>query len=86
MHGNHVPGVPLEPLTPVWILGHGIWTYLAAVAYAITGTLLLMGMKTRKAATWLGLTVFFVELVVYVPIGVVERTSLNDGLITWLIH
>jgi uncharacterized membrane protein YphA (DoxX/SURF4 family) len=61
-------------------LGHGIWTYLAAVAYAITGTLLLMGMKTRKAATWLGLTVLFVELVVYVPIGVVERTSLNDGL------
>jgi len=80
MHGSHVPAVPLEPLTPAWIFGHAIWTYLAAAAYAVAGTLLLIGMKTRAAATWLGLTVLFVELVVYVPIGVVERASLNNGL------
>jgi uncharacterized membrane protein YphA (DoxX/SURF4 family) len=80
MHGDHVPGVPLEPLTPQWIYGHAIWTYLAAVAYAFTGILLLLGKKTRTAATWLGLTVLFVELVVYVPIGVVERASLDKGL------
>jgi len=80
MHGDHVPGVPLEPLTPQWIFGHALWTYLAAVAYAITGTLLLANKKTRAAATWLGLTVLFVELVVYVPIGIVERASLDNGL------
>ncbi|HEY2391950.1 MAG TPA: hypothetical protein VGK22_12315 [Candidatus Angelobacter sp.] len=80
MHGDHVPGVPLEPLTPQWIYGHAIWTYLAAVGYAVTGILLLFGRKTRAAATWLGLTVLFVELVVYVPIGVVERASLDKGL------
>jgi uncharacterized membrane protein YphA (DoxX/SURF4 family) len=80
MHGDQVPGIPLEPLTPVWIFGHAIWTYMAAVVYAITGSLLLVGWKTRAAATWLGLTVLFVELVVYVPIGVVERASLNNGL------
>ncbi len=80
MHGDHVPGIPLEPLTPAWIYGHAIWTYLAAVVYAVTGTLLLAGKKTRAAATWLGLTVLFVELVVYVPIGVVQRASLDNGL------
>jgi uncharacterized membrane protein len=80
LHGDHVPGVPLEPLTPAWIFGHSVWTYLAAVAYAVTGTLLLMGIKTRAAATWLGLTVLFVELVIYVPIGVVERANLDNGL------
>ncbi len=79
MHGDHVPGVPLEPLTPQWIFGHAIWTYLAAAVYAVAGTLLLVGKKTRAAATWLGLTVLFVELVVYVPIGVVERASLDKG-------
>ncbi|MFZ0663348.1 MAG: hypothetical protein WAM66_11700 [Acidobacteriaceae bacterium] len=79
MHGDHVPGVPLEPLTPTWIFGHAIWTYLAAVAYAVTGILMLVGRKTRAAATWAGVTVLFVELVVYVPIGVVERASLNNG-------
>jgi len=80
MHGDHVAGVPLEPLTPAYVYGHAIWTYLAAVVYAVAGILLLVGRKTRAAATWLGLTVLFVELVVYVPIAVVERASLDNGL------
>jgi uncharacterized membrane protein len=76
LHGNYVPGIPLNRVTPEWVYGHAIWTYLAAVVYAVAGSLLLVGKKTRAAATWLGLTVLFVELVVYVPIGVVERASL----------
>ncbi len=80
IHADHVPGVPLEPMTPQWIFGHAIWTYLAAVVYAVAGILLLVGKKTRAAATWIGLTVLFVELVVYVPIAVVERASLDNGL------
>jgi uncharacterized membrane protein YphA (DoxX/SURF4 family) len=80
MHADHVPGVPLERLTPQWIFGHSIWTYLAAAVYAVAGILLLVGKKTRAAATWIGLTVLFVELVVYVPIAVVERASLDNGL------
>jgi len=80
MHGDHVPGVPLEPLTPAYIYGHSIWTYVAAVGYLVGGILLLIGKKTRAAATWVGLTVLFIELVVYVPIAVVERASLDKGL------
>jgi uncharacterized membrane protein YphA (DoxX/SURF4 family) len=80
MHGDHVPGIPLEPVTPEWIYGHAIWTHLVAVLYAVAGTLLIVGKKTCAAATWLGLTVLFVELAVYVSIGVVERASLNNGL------
>jgi uncharacterized membrane protein YphA (DoxX/SURF4 family) len=80
MHGDHVPGVPLERMTPTWIPGHAIWTYLAAVGYAVAGIPLLVGKKTRAAAAWVGLTVLFVELVVYVPIGVVDRASLDNGL------
>src|SRR5215467_2984614 len=79
MHGDHVPGVPLEPLTPTWICGHAIWTYMAAAVYAVAGILLLVGKKTRAAATWVGVTVLFVELVVYLPIAVVERASLDKG-------
>ena len=80
MHADHVPGVPLRALTPQWIFGHAIWTYLAAVVYAVAGILLLVGKKTRAAATCIGLTVLFVELVVYVPIAIVERASLDNGL------
>jgi uncharacterized membrane protein YphA (DoxX/SURF4 family) len=77
MHGDHVPGVPLELLTPGYVFGHAIWTYLAAAVYAVAGALLLVGRKTRAAAAWVGLTVLFVELVVYVPIAVVQRASLE---------
>ncbi|HEX4750160.1 MAG TPA: hypothetical protein VH302_11515 [Bryobacteraceae bacterium] len=80
MHGDQVPGVPLARLTPTWIYGHAIWTYLAAVVYAVTGTLLLAGKKTRPAATWLGATVLLLELVVYVPIGIADRASVGNGL------
>jgi uncharacterized membrane protein YphA (DoxX/SURF4 family) len=79
LHGDHVPGVPLQPLTPQWIFGHAVWTYLAAVVYAIAGILLISGKKPRAAATWAGLTVLFVELVVYVPIAVVDIASLDNG-------
>jgi uncharacterized membrane protein YphA (DoxX/SURF4 family) len=75
-HGNYVPAIPLERVTPEWVCGHAIWTYLTALVYAVAGTLLLAGKKTRAAAAWLGLTVLLVELVVYVPIAVVERASL----------
>ena len=80
MHGDHVPGVPLDRMTPTWLPGHAIWTYLAAVGYAVAGIPLLAGKKTRTAAACVGLTVLFVELVVYVPIGVADRASLDNGL------
>jgi uncharacterized membrane protein len=79
LHGNYVPAIPLDRLTPEWIFGHAVWTNLAAVVYVVAGTLLLIAKKTRAAATWLGVTVLFVELVVYVPIAVVDRASLNNG-------
>ena len=53
MHGDHVPGVPLEPLTPAWIFGHAIWTYVAAVVYAVAGILLLLARRpARQRPGW----------------------------------
>jgi len=80
LHGPLVPAVPLARATPDYIYGHSIWTYLCAVVYAIGGILLLIGKKTRAAATLVGLSVFFVELVVYVPIAVVDRARVDLGL------
>jgi uncharacterized membrane protein YphA (DoxX/SURF4 family) len=79
LHGDHVPGIPLELMTPTYVYGHAVWTYLAAVVYAIAGTLLLFGRKSRAAAIWVGLAVMVVEVAVYVPFAVVERASL-EGL------
>jgi uncharacterized membrane protein YphA (DoxX/SURF4 family) len=80
LHADHVPGIPLPAVTPTWIFGHSIWTYLTAVVYAVAGPLLLAGWKTRAAATWVGGIVLVTILVVYVPIGIAERASLDNGL------
>jgi uncharacterized membrane protein YphA (DoxX/SURF4 family) len=80
LHGDRVPGVPFELPTPAYVYGHTIWTYVAAVVYAAGGILLLIGKRTRAAATWVGLSVLFVQLIVYVPIAVVERASMDNGL------
>jgi uncharacterized membrane protein len=75
VHSNYVPAIPLDRVTPEWVFGHAVWTHLAAVVYVVAGILLLVGKETRTAATWVGSTVLLVELVVYVPIAVVDRSS-----------
>lgn len=77
LHADHVPGIPLEMVTPGFVLGHAFWTYLTAAVYAVTGVLLLIGKKTRAAATWTGLIILLGILVVYIPIAVVEHSSLE---------
>jgi uncharacterized membrane protein YphA (DoxX/SURF4 family) len=78
MHADHVPGIPLQMMTPTWIWGHAIWTYLVAAVYAVAGAMLLVGKKTRTATLAIGCAVLFVELVVYLPIAVVGRASLES--------
>lgn len=77
IHSDFVPGIPLRLPTPDYVIGHAIWTYLTALAYAVAGVLLIAGIRARAAATWIGATVLFVELAVYVPIAVVERSSIR---------
>jgi uncharacterized membrane protein YphA (DoxX/SURF4 family)/uncharacterized membrane protein len=79
LHADHVPGVPLEPLTPSYIYGHALWGYVAAIGYLVAGILLLVGKKMRTAATLAALSVLLIELVVYLPIAVVQRASLDNG-------
>ena len=68
VHGFSVPSGSID--TP---FGH---TWLAVV-YAVAALLLLIGKTTRAATTWLGLTVLLIVLVVYVPVGVVERVCMQ---------
>lgn len=79
LHGDHVPGIPLERLTPSYVIGGAVWTYVAAVVYAIAGALLAAGRHRRAAATWVGVTVLVLVVAVYIPIEVMERASLGNG-------
>jgi uncharacterized membrane protein YphA (DoxX/SURF4 family) len=74
-HADHVPGLPLELVTPHYVIGHAVWTYLVAAVYVVAGIPLLIGWRTRAAAAWIGLSVLVVEIAVYVPIAVMERAD-----------
>src|SRR5271155_5574573 len=50
LHPDHVPAVPLERLTPTWIPGYLLWTYLTGAVYAVGGACLLLNKRARLAA------------------------------------
>lgn len=68
LHPAHVPGVPLEKLTPAWIPGHMVLSYFVGVVLVVAGVCLLLNRKTRAAATGLGLAILLTMVWVYLPI------------------
>jgi uncharacterized membrane protein len=68
LHPAGVPGVPLEKLTPAWIPGRLLIDYLTGAILLVAGTAILLGKKTRMAATYLGTWIVLLVLFVYGPI------------------
>ena len=66
LHPEHVPGVPLERLTPAWALPR-VWGYLIGAVLLTSGALLLVNRWAREAAAWLGIAVTVTVVVIYVP-------------------
>ncbi|MGD0571158.1 MAG: hypothetical protein ABSA78_22420 [Candidatus Sulfotelmatobacter sp.] len=75
LHPINVPGVPLEKFMPVWIPGRLLIGYLTGAILVIAGAGILLGKKTRMAATYLGSWIVLLVLFVYGPILI---TSLLD--------
>jgi len=75
LHPANVPGVPLEKLMPAWIPGHLLISYVTGAILLVAGTSILLGRKTRMAATYLGTWIVLLVLFIYGPILIV---SLSD--------
>jgi uncharacterized membrane protein len=75
-----VPGIPLARLTPTWIPGHIFWSYLSGAALVATGACILVNVKARLAATYLGIMILLLMLFVYLPILIAEPLSIANGL------
>jgi uncharacterized membrane protein len=67
LHPYHVPGVPLERISPVWIPGRIFLSYFVGVVLMAAGACLLVNKKTRIAATILGLTILLTMFWIYLP-------------------
>jgi len=68
LHTANVPGVPLEKLMPTWIPAHLLIGYLTGAILFVAGIGILLGRKTRMAATYLGTWIVLLVVFVYGPI------------------
>ena len=79
MHPQHLPGVPLEKLTPEWIPARLAIGYLTGAFLLVAGVLILIGRKARTAATYLGAEIFVLVLFIYVPLLFAVASDPNLG-------
>jgi uncharacterized membrane protein len=68
LHPVNVPGVPLEKLMPDWIPVPMIIGYLTGAILLVCGAGILLGQKTRMAATYLGTWITLLVFTVYAAI------------------
>jgi uncharacterized membrane protein YphA (DoxX/SURF4 family) len=80
LHTANVPGVPLEKLMPAWIPAHLLIGYLTGVILFVAGVSILVGRKTRLAATYLGTWLVLVVLFIYGPILISALADPSTGV------
>jgi uncharacterized membrane protein len=67
LYPANAPGVPLQKMTPPWIPLPAAWGYLTGAIEIAAGALMLANRQTRAAASWTGLVVTLLVLVIYTP-------------------
>jgi ABC-type antimicrobial peptide transport system permease subunit len=68
LHPLGMPGVPLEKLMSEWIPARLIIGYLTGAILVVAGAGILLGKRTRMAATYLGAWIVLLVVFVYGPI------------------
>jgi uncharacterized membrane protein YphA (DoxX/SURF4 family) len=68
LHTANVPGVPLERFMPAWIPAHSLIGWLTGIILFVAGVTMLVGKKTRTAATYLGTWLVLLVVFIYGPI------------------
>lgn len=75
-----VPVIPLEAPMPAWVPAHVVVSYLIGAAMVACGFCLLFNWKARPAATWMGILVLVVVMVIYLPMMILKFFNIEDGL------
>jgi len=80
LHPEFVPVVPLKQLMPSWIPGHLFLAYVTGAVLIASGLRMAFNWKARSAATWLGIVVFAIVLLVYLPLMIANISDIANGL------
>lgn len=80
LHPEFVPVVPLSQLMPLWIPGHFFLAYVTGVVLMACGLSIVFDWRAHLAATGLGIYIFLVVLLVYLPIMAANVSNIGNGL------
>lgn len=80
LHPDFVPGVPLNKITPAWIPGHILWSYLTGAVFIVAGLSIMFKISARLAAKGLGIMVLLLVLFVYLPMTAAIPYDIANGL------
>jgi hypothetical protein len=80
LHPELAPGVPLVKSTPLWVPAHAFWGYLIGAIYVLIAVGLLLNQQVRRAATWLGLLILLLVVLLYLPIVIANPADIANGL------
>ncbi len=80
LHTANVPGVPLEKLMPAWIPAHLFIGCLTGAILVAAGVGILLGKKTRMAATYLGTWIVLLVVFIYGPILIAALSNPNTDV------
>jgi len=79
LHSQFVPVIPLEKLMPAWYPGHLLVACVTGAVLVAAGVSLLLGIRTRAAATSIGILALAAVLLVYLPIAISIPSSEGNG-------
>lgn len=80
LHPQFVPVIPLRRQMPSWIPAQLPLSYITGAALIVCGLSILINWRARLASLWLGLFVFLVVMLVYLPIMIASFADINNGL------
>jgi uncharacterized membrane protein YphA (DoxX/SURF4 family) len=80
LHPTIAPGIPLQKITPAWVPGQLFWAYSTGTALIICGACIVVNVKARTAAIYLGIAVLLTVLFIYLPITVANPSEIGNGL------
>jgi uncharacterized membrane protein len=82
LHPEFAPGVPLERMTPSWVLFPHVWGYLAGAILVAAGIGLALNKRSRIAAASIGALMTVLTLFLYLPILILAHggSEINEAL------
>jgi uncharacterized membrane protein len=85
LYPTYAPGVPLTKLTPPWVPIPFFWAYLVGAVLLIGGVAILLNQGSRIAATYVGLVMTLLTLLLYTPIlAMVKQPSQIIGEVNYV--